>query len=389
MYILALRQPRRAVPTIEEWWKHPKPLYRLAAWRIASGLAERTTILPVLDRQALLRAYAAEQETDIRAEVAKLLGETKASFAVDALISHLPGHRQTASEKEFRATMEKGLGPGAINESFDTDIRSLFERTRPKHAQVGDNEGCSTLRALGSIGDSRATGAVIEVALGSSNWSSACHKALGRIGSEEAIDFLIAHLHDSEAVRALGLARSKKAILALKHLQTELTAAPDRNEREKRPSLSGRSADIQEPNRRRLDGVRIALIQIEDPNPVESLMRIAENRKESEETRAEAVEGLEPLDISGSLDRIVRLCRSNDNASIWLGCANLLAGRRGKDVSNALTALLNGPTPGAGTANVKASMAVGIMSHTVEISQGTGDAALDDNLKPPQRNSDK
>ena len=202
LYILAVRQPRRAVPTIEEWWNHPKPLYRLAAWRVANALAERMAILPVLDRHALLRAYAAERESDIRAEVAKLLGETKASFAVDALIAHLPGHRQTASETEFRATIEKGLGPQAMNSSVDTDIRSLFERTQPENAQVRYNEGCSTVWALGRIGDSRATEAVIEVARGSPNWSSACHETLGRIGSEEAIDFLIAHLHDSEAVRA-------------------------------------------------------------------------------------------------------------------------------------------------------------------------------------------
>ena len=134
-------------------------------------------------------------------------------------------------------------------------------------------------------------------------------------------------------------------------------------------SLPGRSADIQESNRRCLDRIRIALIQIEDPNPVDALLRIAENRKELEATQAEAVEGLEPLDISASLGRIVRLCRSTDNASIWLGCAKLLAGRRSKDVTDALTALLNGPTPGAGTADFTARMAVDMMSHAVEISQ--------------------
>ena len=342
----------------------------------------------LVDRQALLRAYAAEQKSEIRAEVAKLLGETKATFAVDALISHLPGHKLTAAEKEFRATIEKGLGPGVITSSVDTDIRSLFEGIPPKQTQVEAEEGYWTVWALGMIGDGRATEPIIAAARDNSNWSSVCYGALGRIGSEEAINFLIVRLHDPGAVRALGKARSKKAIPALKRLHTELITASDRNGRDKGISSSRPFADIQEPSRL-LDGIRIALIQIEDPNPVDALLCIAETRNAPEYTRAEAVEGLEPLDISDSLDRIVRLCQSNtdnsDGSSIWLASARLLAGRRDRGVTNALIRLLNGPTPRDKTG----SFAVCIMSHAMEISRGTSGAMLDEKSRSSRRNSDK
>jgi HEAT repeat protein len=190
----------------------------------------------------------------------------------------------------------------------------LIEGLRADHSR----ERHSALWALGNIRDPGTVEAIIEAEKQDHLGKHLYHSALGRIGSEAAVDHLIQHLNDDcFAIEALFETGSPRALPALrKHL--------DRlRKKEKADELHLAMAEI-------------AVLRLEDKDPRERLMCLSEDRKQSEWMRTHALEALSHYDTASLAVRLLNSYRAEKDDWMRMFYIRLLRDLPGEGITQAM-----------------------------------------------------
>jgi HEAT repeat protein len=158
--------------------------------------------------------------------------------------------------------------------------------------------------SLGEIGDKQAVPAIIK-AFGEAPNKDIHLRALGKLATDEAVDFLIAHLDEYGAVEGLLSTRSAKALPALRtHLEKlKMKRKPDQSE---------------------IVETRLAIIRLSLKDPREALLTLAENIEEETSVRERALAAFEEYDTRPEHQRILRLYVEEADIGIKHCCIRIL-----------------------------------------------------------------
>jgi HEAT repeat protein len=270
-YILIQRRNTKIIPILEKMVASPSREERLLAWH-AYTEAIRNAQLPVPTSFAAALAHCRdEQSQTIRAQIIYFLGACKAKEAIPLLTA-----------------------------SLDNDF-----------------DYCA-VSALGEIGDPATAPAILERAKKETLNPHVYFGVLGRLGTTDAVDYLIEHLHEGcFAVRGLFATGSPKALPALeKYLE--------------------RLARQDKPDELDLATAQIAVLRLKEKDPRNQLLAWAEDPKQSHWMRTDALEVLSHYDWKSFADRVVRLYRTDPDDWIHLECIRLLRNLPGQEITDAM-----------------------------------------------------
>lgn len=282
LYLLAVRNPAVAFPLVRASRRSNEPIERLAGWGLSREFFADATLSDRELQDEALRLYADEKDEEIRKEMRLYFGDIKASFAVPALIETIR----------------------------DEDCHDVY-----------------ALTALGEIGDARAVPAIIECSMRKFH-PTFCALALGRIGTPEAVAYLIDHIDEDHAIEALGFCGDPRALKAISLYLVRNRA----NEREY--------------DARRIGAARIAVIQLASPNPVTDLLEVADDSTEPDYARFRAEMALGDHSADGNADQVLAIYKNTEEWSVKLTCIRLLSESPEEEVTATMIRhLLDMPSP--------------------------------------------
>jgi HEAT repeat protein len=281
--VLLSRNNRDGLRIAAEWVGNKDVEKRLGGWMCLRKCTDTKLLYRELTPAQMMMLYASESDIQVREQMEYLFGDRKATFAVDSLCKTLTDPRLTR------------LSPYA---------------------------------ALGSIGDPRAVPALIRLQTDSAMVIS----VLGDIGSPEAIEYLCSHISHPDAPKELAIAGSAKALPALRKRLVEL----EEMKRTWKLKTKIRITDLpKESIEESLRWTRLAILRLSSENPLDAVMAVAENRKESEEVRKTALILLRRMDTTSVVKRILAVFKSWDSDGARIICIGLLGDKPGEDVTQA------------------------------------------------------
>jgi hypothetical protein len=175
--------------------------------------------------------------------------------------------------------------------------------------------------ALGEIRDPKAVPAIIK-AFENNIDPHSCLEALGKLATAEAVDFIIENLDKYGAVKALCNSHSDKALPALKKHLEHLQRATDNG---------GEVCDT-----------RIAIIRLANEDPRDSLLKLAEDARETGENQLNALLALREYETAPLHPRILKIYKNADDVDIKRCCIQLLKDGTIEGITEAMLAhLLN------------------------------------------------
>jgi HEAT repeat protein len=270
-WILIQRRNRKVVPILKKMAKSSSAEERYLTWHLyTAAIRERQLAVPLSFKATLARCRK-EQNRYVRAGIMDFLGACKAKEAVPLLT-----------------------------------------------ARLNEDSGNSAVYALGEIRDPKTVPAIIARA-NKETWNRLVYFCvLGRIGTPEAVDYLLEHLDKGCFVaKALFESRSPKALPALEQYLDRLK------------KIKGRS-DLD------LAVTQICLLRLKFKDPREQLIRLAEDRKQSEWMRWDALEALENYDKKPFAGRILKVYRTETDDTMRMICIHLLQDLPGTDITEAM-----------------------------------------------------
>lgn len=231
--------------------------------------------------------------------------------------------------KDDRLVVKDGSSttPGSdeFSEAFD-DFSICLGRTKYRKAdpfllRALDRQPGSSgpAEALTELGDTHAVPLIIRAYPNNSNASNLLLN-LGRLNTPQAVDFIIAHLDQWTAPKALAMTRSPKALPALQAYLERLKRA-DKHGRDYAHGLAA---------------VRIAIVTLSHDNPSDALLSMAEDAMEDAHARGDALMAMYDFDSSALQARIIALYRKDPDSRIKLFCIRLLRDRKSDAVTAAM-----------------------------------------------------
>jgi HEAT repeat protein len=229
---------------------------------------------------------------------------------------HLPAPKEVsqllniyASEKdrEVKEVLEGFFGTARATSAVNALLATLRQ---------GDGES-EAIWALGEIRDPRAVPIIV------ANFPKSGNKhfhlqALGKLATPEAVDFLIQHLDVYCAPEALYETRSPRALPALRqHLKR----------------LRRTHSDVES----NIAATRIAIVRLSQQDPTLTLLGLAEDAREGEHVRHDAIAALDDYDSSKLHDRLLKLFKGDTDWYVRRQCAHLLTNSSLEGVTEALT----------------------------------------------------
>ncbi len=271
--VLALRGSRGARELLLERAGSDDAVTRYLAWDTFAYAAKAKALS--LGGQALQQAlglYRKETDAQVRSEIESTLGEAKAAGAVEALID----------------TIRK------------------------------DPNAAEAVWALGQIGDPKAVPDIIRAHARRTRYDAGAYiRAAGKLNTPEAVDFVIANLHEIGAAKVLAATKSPKALPALrKHLKQLGEGAS---------SYSAAEA-------------RVVIATLAEKDPADALMRMAEDREGSERLRLLALRALHDYNPRPLEGRVFKLYVSESDSQhlVKAECAALLKDSPSEEVTVAM-----------------------------------------------------
>ncbi len=237
-----------------------------------------------------------------------------------------------------RGVREKKL---AAPRSFDTPIaRCRAEKNRYVREEVMDFLGACKAReavplltealnddshysavvALGSIGDPKTVPAIIKAASRETCNRHIYHGVLGRIGSDEAVDYLIRHVDEGcFAIEALFETRSPKALPVLEKQLEKLRRQPPAEQLD-------------------LVYAQVCVLRLKHKDPRAHLMRLVKDRKQSKSMRQQALAAMRSYDPAPYADDLLALYRAEKDDYTRMFYIRLLRDLPGKKITEAMIA---------------------------------------------------
>jgi HEAT repeat protein len=270
VHILVARRNRAVVPLLDRMCSSEDANERYVAWETYwRALSERKLPAPKDVTQHLI-LYGKESDTEILECMERFFGNARAEAAAKPLLQTLQQH------------------PGST----------------------------TAIWSLGMIGDRSAVPAIIQDFAHSENRHYHL-QALGKLATPEAVDFLIVHLGEYDAVDALFESRSKKALPALQGYLEQL----------KKKGANGHGD---------LAAARIGIIRLSQEDCRETLLKLAEDRKESHDARCDALRALRDYDTSSYQRRILEIYKADPDSGIKCICIWFLRDSKLEGITEAM-----------------------------------------------------
>jgi HEAT repeat protein len=185
-------------------------------------------------------------------------------------------------------------------------------------AALDDDTGYSAVQALGNIRDPKSAPAVLARAKKETLNRHIYFGVLGRIGTPEAVDYLLEHLDEGcFAMEALFESGSRKALPALEKCLNRLKK-------------------MKKPEGLDLAVAQVSVLRLKYKDPREQLIALAEDRKQSQWMRSRALEALGHYDKKPLADRILKLYRTDKNDWMRIDYIRLLSDIPGQDITEAM-----------------------------------------------------
>lgn len=185
-------------------------------------------------------------------------------------------------------------------------------------AALKDDSSYSAVWALGEIRDPKTVPAILARAKKETTNRHVYFRVLGRIGTPEAVDYLLENLNEGcFAAEALFESGSPKALPALEKYLDRLT------KRKKRDDLA-------------IAVAQISVLRLKYKDPREQLITLAEDRKQSQWMRTHALEALGHYYKKPFAGRIVKLYRTDTNDWMRMFYIRLLRDLPGRDITEAM-----------------------------------------------------
>jgi hypothetical protein len=220
----------------------------------------------------------------------------------------------TESDREVKEAIESFFGSARARAAVGPLLATL----------KANHQATQAIWALGEIRDPRAVPVIITAFPDSGNKHYNL-EALGKLATPEAVDFIIRHLDEYCAPEALLATGSKKALSALRAHLTKLQQA--------------RSDD-----RINLAQTRIAIVCLSRKDPAEPLLALAENIKEDEHIRHDAMTALENYNAARLHPRLLKLFKEDADFYVRRKCVHMLTDSSLEGVTEAMTEALLSPS---------------------------------------------
>lgn len=285
-WVLIRRRNERVAPCLRQMSVAAEAEERYLAWRAYDeGVGDRQ-IAPPKDFRWAIEQYEKETDDEVREWISFFLGTCKAKQALPTLVARL--------------------------EKRPDDIHAVH--------------------AIGMIGDTSAAPAVLKAAATpDSNNFGWYLSALGQLPTTDSIDFLIRHLNNSSAVRALFDSGSPKALPALQEHLKKLESS--RKEKDDGHNLAV---------------TKIAVLRLSSQDPREKLMSWAEDRKQGAWLRQLSLDALDKYDYSTLTHRILKVYANGTDAVVRFRCVGLLEDQEFEGITLAMIEDALGRDAGAG-----------------------------------------
>lgn len=270
-WILVQRRNGNVVPILEKMAGSPSAEERYLAWDAYVGaIRERHLAVPRSFDAALVQCRK-EKNHYVQARIMDFLGACKAKEAVSLLT-----------------------------------------------AALKDDPRYSAVEALGEIRDPKTVPAILAAAKKATMNRHVYFHVLGRIGSPEAVDYLLEHLDEGcFAAKALFESSSPKALPALeKYLE--------------------RLKQMKEPHELDLAVAQISVLRLKYKDPREKLIVLAEDRKQSQWMRTHALEALGHYEKKPFAGRILKLYRTDRDDWMRMFYIRFLRDLPGNDITEAM-----------------------------------------------------
>jgi HEAT repeat protein len=185
-------------------------------------------------------------------------------------------------------------------------------------AALNDDPHYSAVQALGAIRDPKTVPAILACAKKEKRNRHIYSGVLGRIGSPEAVDYLLEHLHEGcFAVEALFESGSSKALPALEdHL--------------------ARLKKLKEPDELDLAVTQVSVLRLKSKDPRQQLVALGEDARESRWMRTNALQALSHYDKRPFASRILKLYQKDRDEWVRMDCIRLLQDLPGNDITEAM-----------------------------------------------------
>lgn len=270
-WILIQRRNSDVVPILEKMAGSSSAEERYLAWHAyTSGIRERQLAVPQVFEAALAHCRK-EKNQYVQAEIMSFLGACKAKEAVPLLT-----------------------------------------------ASLADDPSYSAMEALGEIRDPKTVPAILARARKETLNRHIYFRVLGRIGTPEAVDYLVEHLDDGcFAVEALFESGSPKALPAIEKYLNRL--------KEKK-----------QPKELDVAVAKISVLRLKNKDPREQLITLAGDRKQSQWMQTHALEALGQYDKKPFADRILKLYRTETDDWVRMFYIRLLRDLPGKNITEAM-----------------------------------------------------
>ncbi len=271
VWILIQRRYEKVVPILKKMAASSDALERYLAWH-AYNDAIRNCQLPAPQcSDGILAQFRKEKNRYVRARIMEFLGACKARDAVPLLTA-------------------------ALDE---------------------DTQYCA-VEALGEIRDPKSVPVILARARKETLNRHIYYSVLGRIGTPEAVDYLLEHLGEGHfAVKALFESGSPKALPALeKYLE--------------------RLKKTKEPDELNVATAHIGVLRLKNKDVRAQLIALAEDRKQSQWMRSGALEALGHYDLKPLAKRILQIYRTDKDDWMRMFYVRLLRGLEGKKITEAM-----------------------------------------------------
>src|SRR5262249_33233376 len=229
--------------------------------------------------------------------------QLKVPRSFDAALAHC----RKEQNRFVRAQIINYLGACKAKDAVPLLTASLIEDTE-----------YSAAYALAAIRDPKTVPAIIARAKKETVNRHVYFGVLGRVGTPKAVDYLLKHLDEGcSAVKALFESRSPKALPALEKYLDRLKKKKGRDELD-------------------LAVAHISVLRLKYKAPREQLIRLAEDRKQSEWMRTHALEALGHYNLKPFAGRILKLYRTDTDDCMRMFYLRLLQELPGKDITEAM-----------------------------------------------------
>jgi len=262
---------------------------RCRAARILAG-RRNVAVVPILERMCLGKA-AAERYVALHL-YEDAVREKRLPAPKD--VSQILKLYVTETDREVKEAIESFFGSARATAAIGPLLATL----------KANHQATEAIWALGEICDARAVPGIIEAFADSGNKHYNLI-ALGKLATPEAVEFIIRHLDESCAPEALFATGSPKALPALqKHLEKMRATGPD--------------------DRINIAQTRIAIVRLSHKDPAEPLLALAENIKEDEHVRHNAMTALENYNAARLHPRLLKLFKTDADCYVRRKCVHML-----------------------------------------------------------------